>query len=364
MAPRPQRGRGGAVHAEPDGRAGRADPGARGPDRRREEQEEEVSVEAVRDATERLVGQVGQLVVGKARAIEEVFGALLVGGHVLLDDVPGVGKTTLARSIARSLDLDFHRIQCTPDLVPSDITGVSVFDQRSSTFEYRPGPVMANVVLVDEINRATPRAQSALLEAMQEGQVTVDEATHALPDPFFVIATQNPIELEGTFPLPEAQLDRFLLLLNLGYPSADEEDRVLRVHGPRQLGTDTLHPLFDRARIAELREAVRSVRIADAVRRYVVDVVRATRSAEGVELGASPRAALALFRATQALAAMRGRSYALPDDVKAQAPAVLRHRLFLDADAQMRGRTADTVIGEILSRVPVPAEEAVAAARP
>ena len=266
-----------------------------------------MTVGAVRDATERLVTQVGRVVVGKDRAIEQLFAALLVGGHVLLDDVPGVGKTTLARAVARSLDLDFHRIQCTPDLVPSDVTGVSVFDQGSARFEYRAGPVMANVLLVDEINRATPRAQSALLEAMQEGQVTVDETTHPLPDPFFVVATQNPVELEGTFPLPEAQLDRFLLLLTLGYPSAAEEDRILRVHGPQQVGPDALSPLFDREVIGALRDAVRAVRVGDAVRRYIVDIVRATRGAEGVELGASPRAALALYRATQALAAMRGR---------------------------------------------------------
>jgi len=319
-----------------------------------------VTAGSVRDAAERLVAQVGQVVVGKDHVAEQLLAALLVNGHVLLDDVPGVGKTTLARAVARSLDLDFHRIQCTPDLVPSDVTGVSIFDQRTSRFEYRPGTVMANVLLVDEINRATPRAQSALLESMQEGQVTVDEVTHPLPDPFFVIATQNPIELEGTFPLPEAQLDRFLLMLDLGYPSGDEEDRILRVHGPQQISTDTLAPLFDRERVAELREAVRSVRVGDAVRRYIVEVVRATRGAEGVELGASPRAALALFRATQAHAAMRGREFALPDDVKSQAPAVLRHRLFLDANAQMRGRTADQIVGEILTRVPVPAEQAAA----
>ncbi len=314
----------------------------------------------VREAAERLVAQVGTVIVGKGRVVEQLFAALLTNGHVLLDDVPGVGKTTLARAVARSLDLEFHRIQCTPDLVPSDITGVSIFDQRPSRFEYRAGPVMANVLLVDEINRATPRAQSALLEAMQEGQVTVDETTHRLPDPFFVIATQNPIELEGTFPLPEAQLDRFLVLLNVGYPSVEEEDRILRLHGPEQVGTDSLAPLFDRARVAELRTAVRAVRIGDAVRRYIVEIVRASRGAEGVDLGASPRAALALFRATQAHAAMRGREFALPDDVKSQAPAVLRHRLFLDATAQMRGRTADQVIGEILARVPVPAEQAPA----
>jgi MoxR-like ATPase len=319
-----------------------------------------MTVAAVRDAAEKLVAQVGHVLVGKDRAVEQLFAALLVGGHVLLDDVPGVGKTTLARAVARSCDLDFRRIQCTPDLVPSDVTGVSIFDQRTARFEYRPGPVMANVLLVDEINRATPRAQAALLEAMQEGQVTVDEATHPLPDPFFVIATQNPIELEGTFPLPEAQLDRFLLLLTLGYPSAQEEDRILRVHGPQQIGPDALTPLLGRERITELREAVRAVRVGDAVRRYVVDIVRATRAVEGVELGASPRAALALYRASQALAAMRGREHVLPDDVKAQASAVLRHRLFLDANAQMRGRTAEVVVGEILARVAVPAEEALA----
>ena len=319
-----------------------------------------MTVAAVRESAERLVAQVGQVVVGKSRAVEEIFAALLVEGHVLLDDVPGVGKTMVARAVARSLDLEFRRIQCTPDLVPSDITGVSIFDQRSSRFEYRPGPVMANVVLVDEINRATPRAQAALLESMQERQVTVDEVTHPLPEPFFVIATQNPIELEGTFPLPEAQLDRFLLQLDLGYPTSDEEDAILRMHGPQQVTPDSLEPLFDRERIGELRAAVRSVRIGDAVRRYVVDIVRATRSSEGVELGASPRAALALFRATQAHAAMRGRDFALPDDVKTQAPLVLRHRLFLDASAQMRGRTAEAVVSEILSRVPVPAERAAA----
>jgi MoxR-like ATPase len=317
---------------------------------------------AVRDAAQRLVDQVSRVVVGKTTAVEQLLGALLVDGHVLLDDVPGVGKTTLARSVARSLDLDFHRVQCTPDLVPSDITGVSIFDSRTQTFEYRPGPLSANVLLVDEINRATPRAQSSLLEAMQERQVTVDDHTHALPDPFIVIATQNPVELEGTFPRPEAQLDRFLVLLNLGYPSADEEDAILQLHGATGLTTDSLQPIFARAELAELRDQVRAVRVGDAVRRYIVDLVRATRGLAGVELGASPRAAIALFRASQAAAAIRGREFVLPDDVKAQAPAVLRHRLFLDADAQMRGRTTVAVVGELLARVPVPAEQDVARA--
>jgi MoxR-like ATPase len=314
----------------------------------------------VRDATERLVEQVSTVVVGQREVTEQLLAALLVEGHVLLDDVPGVGTTTLARAVARSLDLSFRRIQCTPDLVPSDITGVSIYDQRAGVFEYRPGPLSANVVLVDEINRATPRAQSALLEAMQERQVTVDETTHQLPDPFLVIATQNPVELEGTFPLPEAQLDRFLLLLNMGYPSADDEDTILRIHGPANLRPETLEPLLSPPEIAELREEVRGVRVGDAVRRYAVEIVRATRRVDGVELGASPRAALALYRAAQAHAAVRGRTYVLPDDVKSQAPAVLRHRLFLNADAQMRGRTTTAIIAEVLARTPVPAEDTAA----
>ena len=311
----------------------------------------------VADAAARLVSGVADVVVGAETVTEQLFAALLVGGHVLLDDVPGVGKTTLARAIAARLDLEFRRVQCTPDLVPSDVTGVSIYDERSSRFEYRPGPLMANVVLVDEINRATPRAQSSLLEAMQEGQITVDETTHPLPDPFFLIATQNPIELEGTFPLPEAQLDRFLFLLQLGYPDAAGEDRILRLHGATVREDARPAPLLDRGAIATLREAVRAVHVGDAVRAYIVAIARATRGRAGVELGASPRAAVALFRAAQARAAIRGRQHVLPDDVKAQAPAVLRHRLFLDADAQMRGRTAAAVIAEVLAGVPVPAEE-------
>ena len=316
----------------------------------------------VRGAAERLVEHVGAVVVGKREVTEQLLGALLVEGHVLLDDVPGVGKTTLARAVARSLDLTFRRIQCTPDLVPSDITGVSIYDQRAGAFEYRPGPLSANVVLVDEINRATPRAQSALLEAMQERQVTVDEATHTLPDPFLVIATQNPVELEGTFPLPEAQLDRFLFLLNLGYPDADDEDTILRIHGPANVRAETLRPILNPAEIAELRDEVHGVRVGDAVRRYAVEIVRGTRRIDGVDLGASPRAALALYRAAQAHAAIRGRAYVIPDDVKAQAVAVLRHRLFLNADAQMRGRTTTVIIAEVLARTPVPAEDVAATA--
>ena len=316
----------------------------------------------VQGATERLVEHIAAVVVGKREVTEQLLGALLVEGHVLLDDVPGVGKTTLARAVARSLDLTFRRIQCTPDLVPSDITGVSIYDQHAEAFEYRSGPLAANVVLVDEINRATPRAQSALLEAMQERQVTVDETTHPLPDPFLVIATQNPVELEGTFPLPEAQLDRFLFLLNLGYPDADDEDTILRIHGPANVRAETLDPILSPVEIAKLRDEVRAVRVGEAVRRYAVEIVRGTRRIDGVDLGASPRAALALYRAAQAHAAIRGRAYVLPDDVKAQAVAVLRHRLFLNADAQMRGRTTTAIVAEVLARTPVPAEDVAATA--
>ncbi|TME59615.1 MAG: hypothetical protein E6I51_11610 [Chloroflexi bacterium] len=277
----------------------------------------------VREAANRLVEQVQQVVIGKRAA---------------------------------------SRVQCTPDLVPSDITGISMYDQRAARFEYLPGPLAANVVLVDEINRATPRAQSALLEAMQERQITVDQTTHRLPDPFLVIATQNPVELEGTFPLPEAQLDRFLFLVTLGYPEADDEDTILRIHGPASVLPETLTPFLDARAITSLRDEVRAARVGDAVRRYVVELVRATRRVDGVELGGSPRAALALYRAAQAHAAIRGRAYVLPDDVKAQATAVLRHRLFLSADAQMRGRTTPTVIAEVLARTPVPAEDVAASA--
>src|SRR5437773_3625197 len=223
----------------------------------------------VREAAERLAEQVGTVVIGKRQGTEQLLAALLVEGHVLLDDVPGVGKTTLARALARSLDLSFRRIQCTPDLVPSDVTGVSIYDQSTQRFEFRPGPLAANVVLVDEINRATPRAQSSLLEAMQERQVTVDETTHALPDPFVVIATQNPIELEGTFPLPEAQLDRFLFLVNLGYPDAADEDAILQLHGPATVPPEVLRPILDAAAVATLRADVRAVRVGDAVRGHV-----------------------------------------------------------------------------------------------
>ena len=311
---------------------------------------------SVADAARALAAQIAQVVVGVEDVVELLFAAVLVEGHVLLTDVPGVGKTTLARSFARSLELRFARIQCTPDLVPSDITGVSVFDPRTQEFHFRPGPVLTNVLLVDEINRATPRAQSSLLEAMQERQVTVDETTHPLPRPFFVVATQNPIELEGTFPLPEAQLDRFLMLLSLGYPAADEEDAILVLHGAERHRPEDLRPLLDAVALARLRAEVDAVVVGPAVRGYIVELVAATRDLADLELGASPRASLALYRTAQAVAAIAGRDFVIPDDVKRLAVPVLRHRLFLRPDAEMRGRRAESYVEELLRRVPVPAE--------
>ena len=316
----------------------------------------------VKDAAERLVAQVGRVMVGTREPVEQLLAALLVEGHVLLDDVPGVGKTTLARAVARSLDLDFRRVQCTPDIVPSDITGVSIFDQRVGRFEYRPGPLMANVVLVDEINRATPRAQSSLLEAMQERQVTVDEATHPLPDPFFVIATQNPIELEGTFPLPEAQLDRFLLKVDVPTPSMAEELEIVHrmsVDPPRAGQVITLDQLV------QLQQAADSVFVHEAVSEYAVRLVMATRDPQqwGVpELlplvvhGASPRGSLGLVAAARSLALLRGRDYALPVDVAEVAADVLSHRLVLTYDAIADGVPRRRLIERVLERVAPPAE--------
>jgi MoxR-like ATPase len=296
-----------------------------------------------------------KVIVGKGEVIDLALVAMLCEGHVLIEDVPGIGKTTLAKAIAGSLGCSFRRIQFTPDLLPSDITGIYYYNQKIQEFAYRPGPIMAQVVLADEINRATPRTQSALLEAMQERQVTVDIETKQLPRPFLVLATQNPIELEGTFPLPEAQVDRFLLRLALGYPSeAEENDILLRFEQEEPL--ETLEPVVDPERVRAMQREVRTIKVEASVRKYVVNVARATRDHEAVDLGASPRGTMALHRTSQAWAAVRGRSFVLPDDVKFLAPYVLTHRILISPQTRLRGRRPEEVVAEIVNTVPVPVE--------
>jgi MoxR-like ATPase len=298
---------------------------------------------------------VGRVIVGKNEIIDLALVALLCEGHILFEDVPGIGKTTLAKAFARSLGCVFHRIQFTPDLLPSDVTGLSVYNQKTQEFEFRAGPLMAQIVLADEINRATPRTQSALLEAMQEHQITVDGDTKLLPRPFLVLATQNPIELEGTFPLPEAQVDRFFMRLKLGYPTENEESEIL-LRFERDEPLDNLQAVVDPAALLEMQRAVRTVRIEASVREYIVAIVRATRAHASVELGASPRGSLYLYRAAQALAALRGRDFVLPDDVKYLTPFVLTHRLIISAQTRLRGRTAEQVVKDVVDSVPVPVE--------
>jgi len=299
---------------------------------------------------------VARVIVGKDDPIELLLVALLCEGHVLLEDVPGIGKTTLAKALARSLGCDFQRIQFTPDLLPSDITGVSVFNQKASEFEYRPGPIMAQIVLADEINRAGPRTQSALLEAMEERQVTVDGVSRPLPRPFLVLATQNPIDLEGTFPLPEAQLDRFLMRLAMGYPSRDEEREILhrfRLDDPLA----QIEPVVAASEIRQASELCRQVFFHPALEDYVLDLVRASRCTSAIALGVSPRGSLALHRASQALAAIRGRSYVIPDDIKRLMVPILAHRLILSSDARLHGRNAQGILETLVQNVPVPVEE-------
>ena len=295
---------------------------------------------------------VGRAVVGADGPLREITLALLADGHVLLEDVPGTGKTLLARAVARSLDLKLARVQGTPDLLPTDVTGASLFEGGGLRFV--EGPVFTNVLLVDEVNRATPRTQSALLEAMQERQVTVEGTTHRLPDPFLVLATQNPVEFEGTFSLPLAQLDRFLLRVRIGYPSEDAERRIARRHRAEAEPLDTIQPVADAARIQALRDEVREVAVSDEVEAYAVSIVRATRGHDDLQLGASPRSSVALYRAAQAAALLDGRGFVLPDDVRAIAPAVLTHRLVVDLDRSLRGATAESAMDAILDRVPAP----------
>jgi MoxR-like ATPase len=310
----------------------------------------------IREHARKITGNVAKVIVGKAEAIELCLVALLCEGHVLLEDVPGMGKTTLAKAIARSLGCSFQRIQFTPDLLPGDVTGILYFNQKTQEFEFRPGPIMAQVVLADEINRATPRTQSALLEAMQERQVTVDVETKHLPRPFLVLATQNPIELEGTFPLPEAQVDRFLMRVALGYPS-EEDENIILIRYEREDPLEALEPVLQVETLLAMQQAVREVMVEETVREYMVKVVRATREHEGVELGVSPRGALALYKTCQALAAIRGRSFVIPDDVKYLAPPVLTHRIIISPQTRLRGRRPEEVMTEIVNTVPVPVQE-------
>ncbi|MCA9964498.1 MAG: MoxR family ATPase [Anaerolineales bacterium] len=296
-----------------------------------------------------------KVIVGKDEIIDLTLIAMLCGGHLLLEDVPGTGKTTLAKTIAASLGCTFHRVQFTPDLLPSDVTGIYYYNQKSQEFEFRPGPIISQILLADEINRATPRTQSALLEAMQERQVTVDIATHKLPQPFLVLATQNPVELEGTFPLPEAQLDRFLMKIALGYPSASEENDIL-LRFERQDPLETLEAVVQPADILTMQDEARQIRVETSVRNYIVNVCRATRDHNDIELGASPRATMALYRTCQALAAVRGRDFVIPDDVKTMAPYVLTHRLMVNPQTRLRGRKPEDVIKEVVATVPVPVE--------
>ncbi len=311
-----------------------------------------MAIEEIQRFAQQIRQNVEQVIVGKGEVIDTLVIALLCEGHVLLEDVPGVGKTMLARALALSLDADFRRLQCTPDLLPSDITGVSVFNQETRQFQFMPGPAFTNILLADEINRATPRAQAALLECMGERQVTVDGVTRVLPRPFLVLATQNPVEYEGTFPLPEAQLDRFLFKTNLGYLTATEEGRMLLNLG-RQHPIETLQPVANATQLPALAEQVWSVRVDDSLRGYIVALIQATRKHSDLSLGASPRGALALYRGAQARAAILGRDYVLPDDIQSLVPLALPHRCIVSPESALRGRTAQRIVGEIMEQTPL-----------
>jgi len=316
-----------------------------------------------REQLHRLVRQLEEnmerVVLGKPDVVRWCLVALLAGEHVLLEDVPGVGKTLVAKALARSVAGDFSRLQFTPDLLPSDVVGVSVYNRANGEFDFRPGPIFSNLVLGDEINRASPKTQSALLEAMEERQVTVDGRTHELEAPFMVIATQNPIEHEGTYPLPDSQLDRFLMRVSVGYPSRDAELTILDAHGDHDALVD-LGPVITASQVEGMTRAVRSVHVADPLRGYLVDLANATRRHPGVAIGMSPRATLALQRVARALAAMRGRSYVVPDDFKELAGPVLAHRLTLSPEARLQGLTADDVVADVLQDVPIPVARSVA----
>ena len=313
------------------------------------------SVERLSDAAARLRESVQRVIVGKDEAIDLALVALLCRGHVLLEDVPGIGKTTMAKALAQSLACDFKRIQFTPDLMPGDVLGVNILNMQSGEFDFRPGPIFAQVLLADEINRATPRTQTALLEAMQERQSTIDGKTRKLPEPFIVLATLNPIEMEGTFPLPEAQLDRFMLRVTLGYPTqAEEADILLRFGDPTE--EPFIDPVMTIEELMQAQKLVTKVRMEDTLRTYLLQVIDATRNMEDLQLGASPRASLALYRASQAWAAMKGRAYVVPDDIKRMVSPVLAHRMILSPQARLRGRDAESILDDRIRDIPVPIE--------
>jgi MoxR-like ATPase len=316
---------------------------------------ENPDVSPVKQTAAKLIDNIGKVIVGKSESIKLVLVALLCEGHLFIEDVPGIGKTMLAKATASSLGCNFKRIQFTPDLLPSDVTGIYYFNQKTSEFEFRPGPIIANIVLADEINRATPRTQSCLLECMQERQVTVDVTTMPLPRPFLVIATQNPVELEGTFPLPEAQLDRFLLKVRLGYPSEDEEEAILQ-RFQQENPLDNLTSVVEGSELLELQKLCRQVYVEESVRSYIVTIAQATRNHQGIKLGASPRASLSLYLASQSLAAIQGRNYVIPDDVKYLVTPVLAHRLVAKVETKLRGQSAESILEEIAFTTPVPVE--------
>ena len=310
-------------------------------------------VQDLAPAVQRVISNVERVIVGKAEPVTFSLIAVVCHGHILIEDVPGVGKTVLTKAIARSIGCTFKRIQFTPDLLPSDVTGTSIYNQKTGNFEFRPGPIMAQIVLADEVNRATPKTQSALLEAMEESQITIDGVTYRLPEPFMVMATQNPIEYEGTFPLPEAQLDRFMMNIKLGYPKDSDEMNILDTHQYH-------HPLDDLAQImtaeelVHIQQQIRTIHVDPSIREYIVAIANATRNHTNIYLGASPRGSLALFRASQALAAMRGRGYVIPDDVKLLTKPTLAHRIIVTPAARVRAVTSTAILDEILQSVPVP----------
>jgi MoxR-like ATPase len=307
----------------------------------------------IEEFSQKIIQNLEHVIVGKRTTIEQVVIALLCQGHVLIEDVPGVGKTMLARSLAKSLGCTFSRIQFTPDMLPSDITGVSIYNQKTMQFEFRPGPIMAQIILVDEINRATPKTQSALLEAMEERQISVDGKTHLLPTPFMVIGTQNPIEYEGTFPLPEAQLDRFLIRIKLGYPEKNEEIKILEIQKLNH-PIISLNTIVSEEEVLKAQKTIKEVYVSERIMRYIVDLTHATRGSPDVFLGSSPRGSLALYRAGQARAAIYGRDFVLPDDIKILANPILSHRIVLDPSARLKNISSHQIIEEVLNSLPVP----------